>query len=81
MSKTETIMIEVTRDRRLCSKEASKYIGISHWTLSRHRHEKGWPSFVKIGGKIFYYVKDLDDWLNNREKIVPNEAKKIKEDM
>ena len=52
-------------DGGLNTKNAAFYIGVKEKTLSqwRWRGKKG-PKFKKIGRKVFYYLPDLDDFIN-----------------
>ena len=44
---------------------AAQYIGKSKQSLADDRHCKRWGiPFRKIGGRIFYHVKDLDAFVN-----------------
>src|SRR5687768_6000927 len=49
-------------DGRMDTKNASSYLGLSEKTLAMMRCQGTGPRFVKRG-RIFYYKKDLDEWL------------------
>lgn len=57
--------IEVTMypDGRLDTKNASAYVGLSEKTMAMQRCDGTGPKFVKRG-RIFYFIEDLDSWLN-----------------
>ncbi len=46
----------------LRSKEAGKYLGLSHKTLDKWRVSGRGPQFHKIGGKIRYVLDDLEEF-------------------
>lgn len=49
-------------DNRLDAKNAARYLGLSPKTLAMLRCGGKGPRFVKRG-RIFYYRKDLNEWL------------------
>ncbi|MDR0379992.1 MAG: helix-turn-helix domain-containing protein [Candidatus Accumulibacter sp.] len=53
----------VLPDGRLDAKNAATYLGLSVKTLAIKRSHGTGPKFVKQG-RVFYFVKDLDAWLN-----------------
>ena len=48
---------------RLTTKEAAAYVPCAKGTLDNLRTAGGGPRFVKLGRKILYDVRDLDDWI------------------
>lgn len=50
-------------DGRVNAKNAAAYIGLSEKTLAMMRCNGTGPQFVKRG-RIFYFMEDLDRWLN-----------------
>lgn len=48
---------------RLKGPEAAKYLGFSHSTLEKMRHEGRGPRYVKLGGRVFYRRADLDAYI------------------
>lgn len=50
---------------RLTNKAAADYIGISENTLNVWRCEKRFPNlpYIKVGSKVFYWKRDLDNFL------------------
>ncbi|RFF50168.1 helix-turn-helix transcriptional regulator [Xanthomonas campestris] len=48
---------------RLKGPEAAKYLGFSHSTLEKMRHEGRGPRYVKLGGRVFYRKADLDAYV------------------
>lgn len=66
----------------LSEREAATYIGLTVWYLQRDRNskEKGdtdgrtpGPPYVRVGRRIRYLIKDLDEWLLNHRVARGNE--------
>ena len=49
-------------------KAAAEYIGMSAAFLNRHRITGTGPTYLKLGGRIWYDRSDLDAWLNSRRR-------------
>ena len=47
------------------SPEAAEYLGISVSTLSKRRVDGDGPKYLKLGRRVVYDTRDLDDWLNS----------------
>lgn len=58
--------IKMLPDGRMDTKNAALYLGFDEGTMANWRVTGGGPSFIKPGGKVFYYRSDLDSWLNRR---------------
>ena len=50
-------------DELLTPKEAAQYCRVSVSWLANKRAYGGGPSYIKIGMKVSYLRRDLDDWL------------------
>lgn len=50
--------------RRLRGPDAAEYLGLSTSTLDKMRHEGRGPRYLKIGGRVFYRLEDLDSYIN-----------------
>ncbi|MFC3074611.1 helix-turn-helix transcriptional regulator [Shinella pollutisoli] len=48
--------------RLLRTKEAARFLGISIRTLEKHRTYGTGPTYRKVGGRVLYTVRDLEDW-------------------
>lgn len=59
----QSVHITAYPDGRVDSKNASLYLGLKEKTLAMMRSSGSGPRFIKRG-KIFYFVDDLDTWLN-----------------
>ncbi|WJI14953.1 helix-turn-helix domain-containing protein [Pseudoxanthomonas winnipegensis] len=59
-------MIDIHKNlaaERLKGPDAAKYLGCSHSTLEKMRHEGRGPRYVKLGGRVFYRKSDLDAYV------------------
>ena len=54
--------------RLLAVAEAATYLSLSPSTLNKLRVKGGGPRYVKIGGKILYDVRDLDQWIEDHKR-------------
>ena len=59
--------IFVYPDGRLDTANAAKYLALSVKTLAMWRCNGTSPEFIKRGNRVFYYQRDLDEWLNATE--------------
>jgi predicted DNA-binding transcriptional regulator AlpA len=50
----------------MTEQQASKFLELSPKTLQKYRMQGGGPKFIKIGRKIRYRRKHLDEWLETR---------------
>jgi predicted DNA-binding transcriptional regulator AlpA len=51
-----------SKARFLRTPEAGFFLGLSGRTLEKHRTYGTGPSYRKIGGRVVYAVRDLEDW-------------------
>ena len=56
----------MTRNELLSTKEAARYLRLSHRTLERYRVTGEGPRYLKVGRRVFYRRTDLDAWLDGR---------------
>lgn len=61
----QTICVLVLPDGRMDTKNAATYCGLSEKTLAIKRCQGTGPTYIKLG-RIFYFQKDLDAWLQRR---------------
>ncbi len=54
--------------RRLSTKEAAAYLGVSARTLEKARVSGGGPPYHKIFARVIYDTDDLDCWLKARRR-------------
>ena len=56
---------EPLQDGRVTTEGAAKYCGLAPRTLEMMRCEGRGPRYTKLG-KVFYFIKDLDTWIESR---------------
>jgi hypothetical protein len=71
----KTADVVVLPDGRMDAKSASTYCGITVKTLAMKRCDGTGPAFVKLG-RIFYFRKDLDEWLHRARVTSTAQAQK-----
>lgn len=50
-------------DRKLSNAEAAEYLGVRPSTLNDWRSTGRGPAYLKIGSRVLYRVRDLDEFL------------------
>jgi len=63
LSVTKPIEVVTYPDGRMDTRNASLYAGLSEKTLAMLRCNGKGPKFIKRG-RIFYFLTDMDDWMN-----------------
>lgn len=58
-----TVNITPSPDGRLSTADASRYLSFAPRTLSNWRLRGVGPRSVKIAGRVFYYLSDLDAFI------------------
>jgi hypothetical protein len=53
---------------RLSTESAATYVGLSTSSLNKLRMGGDGPSFLKLGRRVVYDMRDLDAWLNTRRR-------------
>lgn len=53
---------------RLRTEPAADYCGSTKSTFEKLRGKGGGPVFIKIGRRVVYDVRDLDDWLESNRR-------------
>jgi predicted DNA-binding transcriptional regulator AlpA len=48
--------------RLLRTQEAARFLGLSIRTLEKHRTYGTGPTYRKIGGRVLYAIRDLEEW-------------------
>jgi hypothetical protein len=56
----EQVRVRVLPDGRLTREEAAKYLGKQPKTLAMWQLQGKGPRPVRVGGRVFYYLNDLD---------------------
>lgn len=47
------------------TKQAAKYLGLSHQYLEIARHKGDGPQYIKLAKAVRYRLEDLDDWMKS----------------
>jgi hypothetical protein len=55
--------------RKLNVCEAASYLALSKKTLEKYRSIGGGPAYLKLGAKVVYDIRDLDEWANSHRRI------------
>jgi len=53
--------------RRLRPPQAAKYLDIGQGTLAQMRVSGGGPRYIKLRGRIFYDIEDLNAWIEKNK--------------
>ena len=61
----KNMYFESLPDGRVTTEGAAKYCGLAPRTLEMMRCEGRGPRYTKLG-KVFYFIKDLDTWIESR---------------
>lgn len=60
----ETVRVRVLPDGRLTREDAAKYLGKQPKTLAMWAMQGKGPQGVRVGGRVYYYMKDLDRFIH-----------------
>lgn len=55
----ENVKVRILPDGRLNRQDAARYLGLSAKTLAIWGSQGRGPNMVKVGGRVFYYLEDL----------------------
>lgn len=73
----KTVNITMYPDGRLDANNAATYLGRSKKTLDAWRVSGTGPKFIKTGGgRIFYFLNDLDAWIGG-ERVTSTAAARL----
>ena len=67
-------MPDLQTNQRMAVEAAATYVGLSASTLNKLRVFGGGPAFLKLGRRVVYDVRDLDQWLSDRRRQSTSEA-------
>lgn len=59
----DQVKVRILPDGRLSRRDAARYLGLHPGTLSNLQMRGKGPRAVKVGGRVFYYRSDLDDFI------------------
>ena len=60
--------MQTTATKVVNNSDAARHLGLSESTLNKLRLTGGGPIFIKLGRRILYDFKDLEDWLNRHRR-------------
>lgn len=78
MSQVDQIKVYSYPDGRMDAKNAAQYCGLSEKTLAMKRSDGTGPAYIKRG-KVFYFQKDIDEWLLADGKRTTTGGPKLRE--
>jgi len=64
----ETPRVFVHPDGRMDRKNSAIYLGCAAKTMADWAVKGIGPAYVLVGGRVFYFQSDLDDWINSKGK-------------
>jgi hypothetical protein len=59
--------------RRISSRQAADYVGLSEDKMRKLRMAAGGPLFMKIDSRVIYDTADLDTWMESKLRASNNE--------
>jgi hypothetical protein len=59
----ERVRVRVLPDGRLDTENAARYIGCTKAALANSRMKGKGPRSVRVGGRVFYFLEDLQDYV------------------
>jgi len=62
------VRVRILPDGRMDTINAAKYLGRAEQTLADWRCKGIGPNWVRVGGRIFYYQKDLDAFIASQQQ-------------
>lgn len=60
--------------RYLNTNQAAEYLGMSPTTLNRMRVTGDGPPYSKVGRRVIYDIRELDDWVTQRKRRFTGET-------
>ena len=63
----DQVRVRVLPDGRLTRADAARYLGRAKKTLEMWAMEGKGPRSVRVGGRIFYFKRDLEDFVRGQE--------------
>ncbi len=64
MNGLERVQVRLTPDGRLNRNDAARYLGCKTKTLAMWKSQGKGPRSVKVGGREFYFIDELDTFIN-----------------
>ena len=60
--------MQTTATQVVNNSDAARHLGLSESTLNKLRLTGGGPIFLKLGRRVLYDFKDLEDWLGRHRR-------------
>lgn len=60
---TERVRIRILPDGRMSRRDAARYLGLAEKTLAIWACEGRGPKGYKVGGRVFYFLDDLEAYV------------------
>jgi excisionase family DNA binding protein len=67
LAMVETPRVRITPDGRMTRAHAAVYLGVKKKTLEMWAIQGRGPRFIKIGGRVFYRLDELDRFISASE--------------
>ena len=77
MEAIENVRVRVLPDGRMDRENAARYLGRKPKTLAMWLMNGKGPSPTKVGGRIFYFKTDLDDFIQGKSPELGSSTKKV----
>lgn len=71
----DRVRVRVLPDGRLTARDASAYLGLKEKTLANMRSHGHGPKPTRVGGRIFYFQKDLDSFIGANTAVPHDTAR------
>ena len=62
--------------RYLRADDAARFVGLSVFTLQKHRIYGTGPRYSKVGGRVFYRLADLQAWVDSAARSSTSDSGK-----
>lgn len=66
---------------RMTPDNAALYLGIAAKTLAMKRCDGTGPKFTKVGGRVFYSKKALDEWMDEHGEFSSTSQARVHQQM
>jgi hypothetical protein len=66
VARLDEVRVRVLPDGRMDRENAARYLGHQPKTLAMWSLQGKGPRSVKVGGRVFYFLEDLDEFIRGR---------------
>jgi hypothetical protein len=67
-SEIEAVRVRILPDGRMTRVDAALYLGHQPKTLAMWALQGKGPRYLKVGGRVFYFKQDLDDFIGRTSR-------------